>query len=67
MSKLVKVERAAREVGNSASSLRRYDVAGLYPTRRDKNNHRVYSESDLVELRKLAETRHVGRPRKVKP
>lgn len=60
----INVLAAGRRVGRSAATLRRWDEAGLFAVRRDRNGYRVYSETDLTELRAIAASKKRGRPRK---
>ncbi|MBA2591157.1 MAG: MerR family transcriptional regulator [Gammaproteobacteria bacterium] len=60
----INVARAARLIGRSAVTLRRWDHTGVFSARRDPTGDRVYTPADLVELREIAATRRAGRPRK---
>lgn len=62
--KVINLSQAARLLECSISTLRRRDNGGVFPTRRDPNGYRVYTQSDLNELRALKATIKPGRPRK---
>ena len=64
---LIKIRVLARLVGRSEATIRRWDEAGLFAPRRDRNGHRVYGPEDIEALRALKATRKPGRPPKVKP
>ena len=67
MRNVIKIRALARLVGRSEATIRRWDEAGLFAPRRDRNDHRVYTQADVEELRALKETIKPGRPPKAKP
>jgi hypothetical protein len=64
MAKLIKIGQASRLIGKDEVTLRRWDERGVFPTRRDKNGDRIYTERDVVELRQIGAQRKAGRPPK---
>jgi MerR HTH family regulatory protein len=61
---LIKIRALARLVGRSEATIRRWDEAGLFAPRRDRNGHRVYGPEDIEALRVLKASRKPGRPPK---
>jgi hypothetical protein len=60
--KVIKVAEAARVLQCSVSTLRRRDRGGVFATRRDPSGARVYTPSDIDELRELNLKIKPGRP-----
>jgi molybdopterin-binding protein len=51
---------AARELGISVDTLRRWDRDGRIRTERDGSNHRVISHEEIERIRGGAETQHMS-------
>jgi DNA-binding transcriptional MerR regulator len=64
--KLINLTQAARLLQCSISTLRRRDREGTFPTRRNTRGYRVYTQSDVEELRALKVHIKPGRPPKAR-
>jgi MerR family transcriptional regulator, copper efflux regulator len=54
------IGRAARESGLSVKTIRYYEEIGLIEANRADNGYRDFGERQILQLRKLAQARHLG-------
>lgn len=53
MSKIYKINEFAKRIGKSNSTLRRWDLEGILPSKRHLSGHRYYDESDVKKVLNL--------------
>jgi DNA-binding transcriptional MerR regulator len=54
MSRLMTIKAAAEAAQLSAKTLRSYERAGLLSPQRSSAGHRLYTESDVMQVRRIA-------------
>lgn len=53
MKKIYRISSAAAEVGVSSGTIKNWEKRGLINCRRDVNGHRIFTPSDIEQIRRV--------------